>query len=154
MTTTRQRISPCLWFDGEAREAAAFYASVFADSTIVSRGRMAVQFELGGLRFTALNGRPRSGFNEAISFMVGCETQEDVDYYWQTLSEGGEAGRCGWLKDRFGVSWQIVPDVLPELIGDLDPQRSERVMQAMLGMKKLDIAALRRAHEGERRHQP
>jgi predicted 3-demethylubiquinone-9 3-methyltransferase (glyoxalase superfamily) len=144
-----QSIVPCLWFDGRADEAAAFYTAIFADSKIVSRSRMAVQVELDGQRLIALNGRPSLEFNEAISLMVGCETQEEVDHYWEKLSEGGEEGRCGWLKDRFGVSWQIVPDVLPELIGDLDPARSERAMQAMLGMKKLDIAELRRAHAGE-----
>ena len=163
VTTT---ITPCLWFDTQAEEAAKFYTSVFENSRIVQVSRygeagkevhgrppgsvMVVAFELGGQAFTALNGGPAFRFNEAISFQVNCETQEEVDHYWQKLSEGGDeqAQQCGWLKDRYGVSWQIVPTALGELLGDPDPVKSGRTMTAMLQMKKLDIAALRRAHRG------
>ena len=150
-------ISPCLWFDREAEDAARFYASVFPNSRIVdvqhygSAGPreeglvMIVDFELDGKRFLALNGGPDFTFSEAISFEVLCETQEDVDRYWSTLSEGGEEGPCGWLKDRFGVSWQIVPRRLNELIADPDREKSQRVMAAMLKMGKLEIDELERA---------
>lgn len=159
-------IVPCLWFDDNAEEAAELYTSIFADSRIgrISRygkegheihGRpegsvMVVEFEIEGRQFTALNGGPAFRFNEAISFQVSCDTQEEVDYYWERLSEGGDekAQQCGWLKDRFGVSWQIVPSVLPELLRDPDPAKSERVMKAMLQMKKIDIEGLRRAYDG------
>jgi predicted 3-demethylubiquinone-9 3-methyltransferase (glyoxalase superfamily) len=151
------RISPCLWFDTEGEEAARFYTSVFPNSRIVDVARygsagprpegtvMTVSFELDGQAFVALNGGPEFTFNEAISFQVSCETQDEVDAFWSTLSEGGEEGPCGWLKDRFGVSWQIVPTVLTELLGDPDKEKSQRVMQAMLSMKKIEIDALERA---------
>jgi predicted 3-demethylubiquinone-9 3-methyltransferase (glyoxalase superfamily) len=150
-------ITPCLWFDTEGEDAANFYVSVFPNSTIVDIARygsagprpegtvMTVSFELDGTPFVALNGGPDFTFSEAISFQVSCEGQDEVDAYWSKLSEGGEEGLCGWLKDRFGVSWQIVPTALPRLLGDLDPERSQRVMAAMLEMKKIEIAELERA---------
>jgi predicted 3-demethylubiquinone-9 3-methyltransferase (glyoxalase superfamily) len=150
-------ITPCLWFDTQGEEAARFYTSVFPNSRILEVVRygaagpgpegtvMTVSFELDGRRFVALNGGPEFTFSEAISFQVGCRTQEEVDAFWSKLSEGGEEGPCGWLKDRYGVSWQIVPTVLPELLSDPDPRKSERVMRAMLAMKKLEIDALERA---------
>ena len=152
-----QKLTPCLWFDTEGEEAAKFYTSVFPNSKIVGVARygsagprpegtvMTVDFELDGQRFLALNGGPEFTFNEAISFQVSCETQEEVDAFWSALTEGGQEGPCGWLKDRFGVSWQIVPTALPRLLGDPDPQRSQRVMQAMLNMKKIEIEGLERA---------
>jgi predicted 3-demethylubiquinone-9 3-methyltransferase (glyoxalase superfamily) len=152
-----QKITPCLWFDTEGEEAAKFYTSVFPNSRIVDVTRygsagpraegtvMTVTFELDGQRFIALNGGPEFTFNEAISFEVSCETQEEVDAVWSTLSEGGEEGPCGWLKDKFGVSWQIVPRVLIELIADPDREKSQRVMRAMLEMKKIEIDDLERA---------
>ena len=151
-----QKITPCLWFDTEAEAAATFYTSVFPNSRIVEIARygsagprpegmvMTVSFELDGQRFTALNGGPEFTFNEGVSFEVSCETQE-VDAFWATLSDGGEEGPCGWLKDRFGVSWQIIPSVLPRLLGDRDREKAQRVMQAMLGMKKIEIVELERA---------
>jgi predicted 3-demethylubiquinone-9 3-methyltransferase (glyoxalase superfamily) len=160
------RITPCLWFDDQAEDAAAFYTSIFKDSRIVQMTRygeagrevhgkapgtvLTVAFELEGQPFTALNGGPIFKFNEAVSFQVSCETQEEVDYYWHRLSEGGDerAQQCGWLKDKFGVSWQVVPTALIEMLSDPDPAKSQRAMTAMLQMKKLDIEALRRAHAG------
>ena len=147
----------CLWFDTAAEDAVNFYTSIFPNSRITGLTRygsagprpegmvMTVNFELDGLPFFALNGGPDYSFSEAISFQISCKDQDEVDSYWSTLSEGGEEGPCGWLKDRFGLSWQIVPTALPELPGDPDPGRSQRAMQAMLGMKKLDIAEIRRA---------
>jgi predicted 3-demethylubiquinone-9 3-methyltransferase (glyoxalase superfamily) len=155
-----QKITPCLWFDTEGEEAARFYTSVFPNSKIVEIARygsagprtegtvMTVSFELNGQEFVALNGGPDFTFNEAISFQVNCESQEEVDGYWGTLSEGGEEGPCGWLKDKFGVSWQIVPVVLSELLADSDREKSQRVMAAMLKMKKIEIDALERAAAG------
>jgi len=161
-----QKITPCLWFDDQAEEAVGFYTAVFRNSRIteVSRygeaGRevhgkapgtvMVVAFEIEGQGFTALNGGPMFNFNEAISFQVSCETQAEVDYYWEKLSQGGDtrAQQCGWLKDRYGVSWQVVPRVLADLLMDPDPQKSQRVMGAMLQMKKIDIEGLKRAHAG------
>jgi predicted 3-demethylubiquinone-9 3-methyltransferase (glyoxalase superfamily) len=151
------KITPCLWFDTEGEEAATFYTSVFPNSRIVDIARygsagprpegtvMTVSFELDGQRFLALNGGPEFTFSEAISFEVDCENQEEVDAYWSKLSAGGEEGPCGWLKDRFGVSWQIVPKVLPELLADPDQEKAQRVMSAMLKMKKIEIDALERA---------
>ena len=151
------RITPCLWFDTKGEEAATFYTSVFPSSKIVDIARygsagprpegtvMLVTFELDGQRFLALNGGPDFTFNEAISLEVDCESQEEVDHYWSRLTEGGEEGPCGWLKDRYGVSWQIVPRRLTELISDPDEQKSQRVMKAMLAMKKIDVAELERA---------
>ena len=150
-------ISPCLWFDTEAEDAARFYTSVFPNSRILevqhygSAGPreegmvMIVSFELDGRRFLALNGGPDFTFSEAISFEVECADQEEVDRYWETLSEGGEQGPCGWLKDRYGVSWQIVPRRLNELVTDPDREKAQRVMAAMLQMRKLDVAELERA---------
>jgi predicted 3-demethylubiquinone-9 3-methyltransferase (glyoxalase superfamily) len=161
-----QRISPCLWFDDDAQEAAEFYVSIFKNSRIgrISRygeaGReihgkapgtvLTVAFELDGQPFTALNGGPIFKFNEALSLQVHCETQEEVDHYWKRLSEGGdkEAQQCGWLKDKYGVSWQVVPTILDEMIADPDPAKSDRVMAALLQMKKLDIDTLKRAYAG------
>jgi predicted 3-demethylubiquinone-9 3-methyltransferase (glyoxalase superfamily) len=154
-----QRITPFLWFDHQAEEAARFYTSVFPNSTIVKVIRyggagpgppgsvMTVEFQLDGQAFVALNGGPHFEFTEAVSFVVNCQTQDEVDAYWEKLSAGGAEVQCGWLKDRFGLSWQIVPTGLPELLSDPDPEKSQRVLQAMLTMKKLDIRALRRAHE-------
>jgi predicted 3-demethylubiquinone-9 3-methyltransferase (glyoxalase superfamily) len=154
-----QNITPCLWFDTEGEEAARFYTSVFPNSKIVkvthygpagprAEGSvMTVDFELDGQRFVALNGGPDFTFSEAISFQVGCESQEEVDTYWDTLSEGGEEGPCGWLKDKFGLSWQIVPNALPRLLNDPDTEKAQRVMSAMLEMRKIDIEALQRAAE-------
>jgi predicted 3-demethylubiquinone-9 3-methyltransferase (glyoxalase superfamily) len=152
-----QKITPCLWFDTEGEVAARFYTSVFPNSWIVDVARygeagpraegtvMTVTFELDGEEFVALNGGPEFTFNEAISFQVSCEDQEEVDAFWSKLSEGGEEGPCGWLKDKFGVSWQIVPTVLPKLLGDADREKSQRVMAAMLKMKKIEIGELERA---------
>ena len=152
-----QKITPCLWFDTQSEEAAQFYTSVFPNSSILEVARfgaagpgpqgavMTVDFELDGQEFLALNGGPQFTFSEAISFQVFCATQEEVDTYWERLSEGGEQGPCGWLKDKFGLSWQIVPSVLPELLSDPDREAANRVMTAMLGMKKLEIDALEQA---------
>ena len=151
------RITPCLWFDTEGEEAAAFYVSLFKNSRITDVSRygeagprpagtvMVVSFELDGQPFTALNGGPEFTFDEAVSFQIDCQSQEEVDYYWDGLSAGGEEGPCGWLKDRYGVSWQVVPDALITLIQDPDPGRSQRAMAAMMTMKKIDIAALQAA---------
>jgi predicted 3-demethylubiquinone-9 3-methyltransferase (glyoxalase superfamily) len=155
-----QTITPCLWFDTEGEEAATFYTSLFLNSRIGNVSRygsagprpegtvMTVSFELDGQEFLALNGGPQFTFNEAISFQVSCETQDEVDRLWSALSEGGHEGPCGWLKDRYGVSWQIVPTALPRLLGHPDPETSQRVMQAMLGMRKIEIAELERAAAG------
>jgi len=152
-----QKITPCLWFDTEGEEAATFYTSVFPNSKIVDVARygsagprtegtvMTVSFELDGQTFTALNGGPDFTFNEAMSLEVSCRDQEEVDRLWNALSEGGEEGPCGWLKDRYGVSWQIIPGVLPELLADPDREKSQRVMAAMLKMGKIEIDALKRA---------
>lgn len=137
-------IYPCLWFDGKAREAAAFYCSIFPNAKITSDNQMVVAFELDGRKFMALNGGPRFSFNEAVSFVVDCETQEEIDHYWNSLTaDGGAESMCGWLKDRFGLSWQIVPRILPTLLSD--PVKSPRVMEALLQMKKLDMNALANA---------
>ena len=143
-----QKITPFLWFDGQAGEAADLYCSIFANSKIVAASPMSVTFELEGSRYVAFNGGPHFKFSEAVSFMVVCETQEEVDYYWDKLGDGGQSGRCGWLKDRFGLSWQIVPTVLPELLGSPDRDKAGRAMAAMMKMGKLEIAALRAAFEG------
>lgn len=156
---TLQKISPFLWFDSQAEEAAEFYISIFPDSKIVKVVRqsqhgpgqpgsvLVVDFELAGLKFAALNGGPIFKFTEAVSFVVNCETQDEVDRYWKKLQAGGgNEIECGWLKDKFGLAWQIVPTVLPKLLGDADPQKAGRVMQAMMKMKKLDIRALEQAY--------
>lgn len=145
-----QRITPFLWFDSNAEEAVRFYTSVFENSKIIQISPMVSTFELDGQRLMALNGGPHFKFNEAVSFYVNCETQKEVDYYWEKLlSGGGKESQCGWLKDRFGLSWQIVPKALGELMSDPDPVKSQRVLQAMLKMIKLDIEGLRKAHRGE-----
>ncbi|HEU5064786.1 MAG TPA: VOC family protein [Gaiellaceae bacterium] len=156
-----QKITPCLWFDTEGEEAAQFYTSVFPNSRIVEITRygsagprpegsvMTVQFELDGQQFVALNGGPDFKFNEAISLEVSCESQDEVDSFWSALTaDGGEEGPCGWLKDKYGVSWQIVPNVLYELIKDPDQERSQRAMAAMLQMKKIEIDELEKAAAG------
>jgi predicted 3-demethylubiquinone-9 3-methyltransferase (glyoxalase superfamily) len=153
----KQRITTFLWFDKEAEEAAKLYTSIFRNSKIVTVTRygeagpgpkgsvMTVAFELDGQQFTALNAGPHFKFTEAISLVVSCETQEEVDEYWRKLSEGGQESDCGWLKDRYGLSWQVVPTALPRLLQDPDPQKAKRVMEAMLQMKKIDIARLEKA---------
>ena len=159
-----QKITPCLWFDSNAEEAVKFYASIFKKSKIGKIARygkegyeihgkpagtvMTIEFELDGQTFTALNGGPVFKFNEAISFQVHCRTQEEIDHYWDKLSQGGDknAQQCGWLKDKYGVSWQIVPTVLPKMMLDKDTRKSERVMQALLQMRKLEITRLKQAY--------
>lgn len=155
-----QKITPFLWFDNQAEEAVNFYASVFKNSKVgkvVRYGEagpgpagsvLTASFELEGLQFTALNGGPYYKFNEAVSFHVACETQEEVDYFWDRFSDGGQIQQCGWLKDKFGLAWQIVPTVLHKLLGDSDPKKANSVMQAMLQMRKLDIAKLQQAYDG------
>jgi predicted 3-demethylubiquinone-9 3-methyltransferase (glyoxalase superfamily) len=160
-----QKITPCLWFDSNAEEAVNFYSSIFKNSKIGNISRygeagyeihgkpagtvLTIEFELNGQAFTALNGGPIFRFNEAISFQVSCESQKELDYYWEKLSEGGDkkAQQCGWLKDKYGVSWQIVPTVLGKLLQDKDAKKSESVMKALLQMKKLDIKTLTQAYE-------
>jgi predicted 3-demethylubiquinone-9 3-methyltransferase (glyoxalase superfamily) len=143
-----QKIRPFLWFDGKAREAATFYTSIFKNSKIESVSPMSATFQIEGMEFIALNGGPQFKFTEAISFFVDCETQDEIDYFLEKLSAGGEKSRCGWLKDRFGISWQIVPSVLGEMLNDEDDEKANRVMQAMLQMNKLDIQGLKAAYEG------
>jgi predicted 3-demethylubiquinone-9 3-methyltransferase (glyoxalase superfamily) len=167
MQTSIQKITPFLWFDNQAEEAASFYTSIFKNSRIVSIARygeegaeasgrptgtvMTIAFRLDGQEFVALNGGPIFKFTEAISFVVNCESQDEVDRYWEKLSAGGDpkAQQCGWLKDKYGLSWQIVPTVLITLLNDPDPERSRRVMKAMLQMKKIDIATLKKAADGQ-----
>ena len=156
----QQRITPNLWFDTEAEEAAAFYTSVFDNSRVVSVARyteagprpagtvMVVEFELDGQPFIAINGGPEFKFDEAVSFQIHCETQDEIDFYWKRLCEGGEESQCGWLKDRYGLSWQVTPTGMEELFAGPDPKRAERAMTAMLGMRKIEIAALREAADG------
>ena len=154
-------ITPCLWFDGQAEDAAQLYTRVFPNSRITnvthygSAGPgaegsvMTVEFELNGQPFVGLNGGPEFTFNEAVSFQISCADQDEVDHYWNALSEGGEVGPCGWLRDRYGLSWQVVPTALPRLLGDPYQESAQRAMQAMLGMQKLDVSALERAADGE-----
>ena len=153
------KISPFLWFEGQAEEATKFYVSVFPNSRIKKTSRygdagpgpkgtvMVVEFELDGQTFIALNGGPQFKFTEAISFSVECRTQKEVDEYWEKLSRGGEPGPCGWLKDRYGLSWQVNPTILGKMLSDPDPSKSKRVMEAMLQMKKIDIAKLQKAYD-------
>jgi predicted 3-demethylubiquinone-9 3-methyltransferase (glyoxalase superfamily) len=155
-------IIPNLWFDKEAEEAAEFYCSIFPDSRVVSVARyteagpgepgsvMVAEWELAGQRFVGINGGPQFKFSEAVSFQITCEDQDELDYYWDKLTEGGSESQCGWLKDRFGLSWQVVPSGMEELFGDPDKERARRAMEAMFTMKKLDIAALRAAADGVR----
>jgi len=156
-----QKITPFLWFDNQAEEAAKFYTSIFKNSKIKSISRygdagpgpkgqvMVVAFELAGQEFLALNGGPEFKFTEAVSMMVNCETQEEVDYYWDKLSGGGQIVECGWLKDKYGVPWQVTPVILNEMLRDKDPVKSQRVMKAMLQMKKIDIPTLKKAYDGK-----
>jgi predicted 3-demethylubiquinone-9 3-methyltransferase (glyoxalase superfamily) len=151
------KITPNLWFDTEAEEAAEFYTSIFENSRIVSKSHygeagprdagtvMTVEWEIDGQRFVGINGGPQFKFDEAVSFSIDCADQDEVDYFWEKLSDGGREGQCGWLSDRFGLSWQVVPAGMGSVLGDPDPERSRRAMQAMLKMSKLDIDALRRA---------
>jgi len=154
-------ITPNLWFDTEAEQAAEFYISVFKGRSRILKVThyngaapskagtvMTVEFELDGQRFTGINGGPQFTFDEAVSFQITCQDQDEIDHYWRRLTDGGEEGPCGWLKDRFGLSWQVVPAGMEELFSDPDPTRAERAMQAMLAMRKLDIAELRRAADG------
>ncbi|HEX3241532.1 MAG TPA: VOC family protein [Solirubrobacterales bacterium] len=156
----KQRIVPNLWFDTEAEEAAEFYTSIFDDSRIVNVTRyteagpreagmvMTVEFEIEGQRFIGINGGPEFRFDEAVSFEIECETQDEIDYFWEKLTDGGEESQCGWLRDRFGLSWQVVPKGMEEVFADDDPERANRAMKAMLGMRKFDLAALRAAADG------
>lgn len=155
-----QKITTCLWFDNQAEEAADFYVSVFDGSQILNVARypeggpgpagqaMTVEFEIEGRKFLALNGGPAFTFNEAISFVIDCASQEEVDRYWSALTAGGAESQCGWLKDKFGVSWQVVPSVLAQIMGGPDPDGAHRAMRAMLGMRKLEIAELQAAYDG------
>jgi predicted 3-demethylubiquinone-9 3-methyltransferase (glyoxalase superfamily) len=159
MNIASQKITPFLWFENQAEDAVNFYTSIFKNSRILTVNRygeggpapkgsvMTIAFELEGQKFTALNGGPQFKFTEAISFVVNCETQDEVDHFWNRLTEGGQEIQCGWLKDRYGLSWQIVPTALFKLLQDQDPARSARVMQALFQMKKLDIAALQKVYE-------
>jgi predicted 3-demethylubiquinone-9 3-methyltransferase (glyoxalase superfamily) len=156
----QSQITPNLWFDTQAEEAAAFYCSVFENSRILNVTHyteagpreagmvLTVEFELNGQRFVGINGGPNFTFDEAISFEIDCETQEELDHYWERLTDGGEEGQCGWLKDRYGVSWQVVPAGMAELFADTDKGRARRAMEAMLKMRKLDLAALQAAADG------
>jgi len=143
-----KKITPFLWFNGSAEQAAKFYTSVFKKSKILHSDPMSSEFQLDGQRFIALNGGPHYKFTPAVSFFVSCKTQSEVDYYWKKLSAGGKPGRCGWLQDKFGISWQIVPEILGDLLGDDDEEKSARAMKAMMKMTKLDIAKLKKAHLG------
>jgi predicted 3-demethylubiquinone-9 3-methyltransferase (glyoxalase superfamily) len=161
MPVTAQKITPCLWFDSQAEEAAKFYASVFKNSKIGKishygkegfeiHGRtagtvMTVEFEIDGQKFVALNGGPHFRFNEAVSFQVHCDSQQEIDYFWSKLGEGGQEQPCGWLKDKFGLSWQVIPKALPEMLMDENSDKAQRVMRSMLQMRKIDLAALERA---------
>jgi predicted 3-demethylubiquinone-9 3-methyltransferase (glyoxalase superfamily) len=165
MQLSGKSITPCLWFDTQAEEAATFYCSIFKNSKITSVSRfpdagqdvhgkpagsvMVAAFEIDGQPFTALNGGPQFKFDEAISFQVACDNQDEIDYFWSRLSEGGQEGPCGWLKDKFGVSWQVFPSALPKWLMDPDRAKPARVMNAFMKMKKLDIAAIERAYVGE-----
>ena len=165
MKVPTRKITPCLWFDSQAEEAAQFYVSIFQNSKIRTISRyakagqdihgkqpgsvMTVAFEIDGQAFVALNGGPQFKFNEAVSFQINCETQEEIDHFWNKLTENGQEGPCGWLKDRYGVSWQVVPAVLPEMLMDADAEKAERVTKAFMQMKKFDVAALKRAHAGQ-----
>ncbi|MFL5728688.1 MAG: VOC family protein [Cytophagaceae bacterium] len=158
---SQQKIKACLWFDANAAEAAKFYTSVFKNSKIgktsyygeggpMPKGTvLVVDFQIAGQKFMALNGGPYFKFSEAVSFVVNCDTQKEIDYYWEKLSKGGTKSECGWLKDKFGLSWQVVPTVLSELISSKSAGKSSRVMQALLQMKKLDIKALEKAYQGK-----
>jgi predicted 3-demethylubiquinone-9 3-methyltransferase (glyoxalase superfamily) len=161
MQVTAPTITPCLWFDSEAEDAAKFYVSIFKDSKIGKTSRfgkegfevhgrkagtvMTVEFEVGGQKFVALNGGPHFKFNEAVSFQIHCDTQQEIDYFWKKLSEGGEESHCGWLKDKFGLSWQVIPRALPQMLMDENSEKAQRVMRSMLQMRKIDLTALKEA---------
>jgi predicted 3-demethylubiquinone-9 3-methyltransferase (glyoxalase superfamily) len=165
MPTIKQKITPCLWFDTQAEEAVKFYTSIFRNSRITQVSRygkagqdvhgkapgsvMVVAFEIEGQAFTALNGGPHFKFNQAVSLQVFCDTQDEIDHFWSKLTDGGQEGLCGWLKDRYGLSWQITPSVLPPMLTDSDSARSERVMNAFLKMKKFDLEVINRAYAGQ-----
>ena len=156
----RDGFTTCLWFDGQAEEAANYYASIFKDSTIgrishvneagpgIPGSVLAVEFELDGQKFVGINGGPEFTFNEAISFQVFCKDQDEIDYYWNALTEEGEESVCGWLKDKYGVSWQVLPEGLIDMVSDPDPEKARRATEAMLSMKKFDVAELERAYAG------
>ena len=156
----KKKVTPFLWFDDQAEEAVNFYASIFKDSHIGKITRygknaprpegmvMTISFELGGQEFTALNGGPQYKFNEAVSFQISCDSQDEVDHYWEKLSEGGEEGPCGWLTDKYGMAWQVTPVALTELLSDSDPAKVERVMEAAMQMKKIEIEPLQQAYDG------
>jgi predicted 3-demethylubiquinone-9 3-methyltransferase (glyoxalase superfamily) len=164
MATIKQKISPCLWFDTQAEDAAKFYTSVFKNSAIKQISRygkagqeihgkqpgsvMVVAFEIEGLTFTALNGGPQFKFDEAVSFQIMCDSQAEIDHFWSELSRGGQEGQCGWLKDKFGLSWQVVPSALPQMLSGGDGARLDRMMNAIMTMKKFDLEALKRAQAG------
>jgi predicted 3-demethylubiquinone-9 3-methyltransferase (glyoxalase superfamily) len=161
MQMTGQKITPCLWFESQAEEAAKFYVSVFKNSKIGKISRygkegfeihgqkagtvMTAEFEIEGQKFVALNGGPHFKFNEAVSFQVHCETQQEIDHFWSKLAEGGQEQPCGWLKDKFGLSWQVIPKALPQMLMDENPEKAQRIMKSMLQMRKIDLAALERA---------
>jgi len=165
MQLSGKRITPCLWFDTQAEDAARFYSSIFKNAKITQVSRypeagqeihkkpagsvMTVEFELDGQPFVALNGGPQFKFDEAVSFQVFCNTQAEIDHYWTGLTAGGQEGRCGWLKDKFGLSWQVVPSTIPKMMSDPDTKKSARVMNAFMKMKKLDLATLERAYAGK-----
>ncbi len=146
-----QRITPFLWFKDKAFEAATFYTSIFENSKILSTSPMSTRFRIEGLEYIAFNGGPALKINPAISLFITCATQKEVDYYWRRLSAGGKVVQCGWVRDKFGVSWQVVPEILGDLLGDPDRAKADRAMKAMLGMKKLSIHGLMRAHAGKTR---
>jgi predicted 3-demethylubiquinone-9 3-methyltransferase (glyoxalase superfamily) len=158
---TGDGFTTCLWFDGQAEEAANYYTSIFPNSKLGRIGRyteagpgpagsvLAVEFELNGQKFVGLNGGPEFKFTEAISFQIHCEDQDEVDHYWDKLTAEGEESVCGWLKDKYGISWQVIPDGLVDMLGDPDPEKARRTTEALFSMRKLDIAALRKAHAGE-----
>lgn len=143
-----KKITPFLWFDGQAETAAKFYVSIFKNSKISASSPMSTNFTLDGLDFIALNGGPLYQFSPAVSFFVSCKTQKEIDYFWKKLSRGGKVMQCGWLTDKYGVTWQIIPDVLGKLIGDKDENKASRAMKAMLKMKKIQIDKLKKAHRG------
>ena len=142
-------IYPCLWFDGQALPAAEFYCSIHPNSKVLSANPMAVVFELNGAKFMALNGGPEFHFSEATSFVITCETQEEIDHYWDKLTEGGSEGKCGWLKDKFGISWQVTAPEMSQYLGGADSEGAQRATKAMLEMKKINSAAMKRAYLGE-----
>jgi predicted 3-demethylubiquinone-9 3-methyltransferase (glyoxalase superfamily) len=147
MATLKQKITPFLWFDNQALEAAKFYCSLFKNSKIVTTSPMIVTFELEGQKFIGLNGGPQFKFTEAISLFVECDSQEEVDEFWEKLSAGGAKSQCGWLKDKYGLSWQVIPSVLMKLMGDPDPKKSQRVMDAIMKMSKIEIKLLQQAYD-------